>query len=86
MEAGRHRRWLVSLCVMAASCALGGVARAQTSDGGDLSFELVDPKVLRGCAGRSADEICDALEQAVLDFSGQEPSDDTAILVLRVKD
>src|SRR5689334_15797910 len=50
MEAGRHRRWLVSLCVMAASCAIGGVARAQTSDGGDLSFELVDPKVLRVCA------------------------------------
>lgn len=50
MEAGRHRRWLFSLCVVAASCAIGGVARAQTSDGGDLSFELVDPKVLRVCA------------------------------------
>jgi quinoprotein dehydrogenase-associated probable ABC transporter substrate-binding protein len=35
---------------MATSCAIGGGARAQTSDGGDLSFELVDPKVLRVCA------------------------------------
>ncbi|MBR0722423.1 substrate-binding domain-containing protein [Bradyrhizobium manausense] len=50
MEAGRHRRWLFSLCLMAASCAIGGVARAQTTDAGDLSFELVDPKVLRVCA------------------------------------
>jgi len=50
MEAGRHRRWLFLLCVMAASCAIGKFARAQTSDGGDLSFELVDPKVLRVCA------------------------------------
>ncbi|MGX4770191.1 substrate-binding domain-containing protein [Bradyrhizobium guangdongense] len=50
MEAGRHRRWLFSLCVVAASCAVGGIARAQTTDGGDLSFELVDPKVLRVCA------------------------------------
>ena len=50
MEAGRHRRWLFLLCVMTASCAIGDVARAQTSDGGDLSFELVDPKVLRVCA------------------------------------
>lgn len=50
MEAGRHRRWLFSLCVMAMSCAIGDVARAQTTDSGDLSFELVDPKVLRVCA------------------------------------
>ena len=50
MEAGRHRRWLVLLSVIAGSCAIGGVARAQTNDGGDLSFELVDPKVLRVCA------------------------------------
>lgn len=49
-EAGRHRRWLFSLCVMAASCVIGDAALAQTTDGGDLSFELVDPKVLRVCA------------------------------------
>lgn len=49
-EAGRHRRWLFSLCVMAASCVIGDAAFAQTTDGGDLSFELVDPKVLRVCA------------------------------------
>jgi quinoprotein dehydrogenase-associated probable ABC transporter substrate-binding protein len=35
---------------MVASCAIGDIARAQTNDGGDLSFELVDPKVLRVCA------------------------------------
>src|SRR6266700_1645557 len=50
MEVGRHHRWLFSLCVMAVSCAIGDVARAQTTDSGDLSFELVDPKVLRVCA------------------------------------
>jgi len=50
MEAGRHRRWLFLLCVMVATGAIGDVARAQTTDGGDLSFELVDPKVLRVCA------------------------------------
>ncbi|SFJ88657.1 quinoprotein dehydrogenase-associated probable ABC transporter substrate-binding protein [Bradyrhizobium sp. Gha] len=50
MEADRHRRWLISLCLMVASCAMGDVASAQTTDGGDLSFELVDPKVLRVCA------------------------------------
>src|SRR5512138_3071926 len=50
MEAGRHRRWLLALPMMAASLVAGGVAHAQTKDGGDLSFELVDPKVLRVCA------------------------------------
>ncbi|SEM28807.1 substrate-binding domain-containing protein [Bradyrhizobium sp. OK095] len=48
-EAGRHRRWLFLLGLVA-SCALGDVAVAQTSETGDLSFELVDPKVLRVCA------------------------------------
>ncbi|WP_456705339.1 substrate-binding domain-containing protein [Bradyrhizobium sp. USDA 4449] len=36
--------------MMVAACAMGDVASAQTTDGGDLSFELVDPKVLRVCA------------------------------------
>src|SRR3954452_19302180 len=49
-EAGRHRRWLFSLWVLVASCAFGDVAIAQTSETGDLSFELVDPKVLRVCS------------------------------------
>ncbi|MGV7218537.1 substrate-binding domain-containing protein [Bradyrhizobium sp. UFLA05-112] len=49
-EAGRHRRWLFSLLAIAALSVAGGVARAQTTDSGDLSFELVDPKVLRVCA------------------------------------
>ncbi|MGY4619393.1 hypothetical protein ACVWZ4_004620 [Bradyrhizobium sp. USDA 4472] len=50
MEADRHRRWLISVCMMVAACGMGDVASAQTTDGGDLSFELVDPKVLRVCA------------------------------------
>lgn len=49
-EAGRHRRWLFLLLVTATAFVAGDVARAQTSDSGDLSFELVDPKVLRVCA------------------------------------
>ena len=49
-EAGRHRRWLFSLSILVASCAFGDVAIAQTNETGDLSFELVDPKVLRVCS------------------------------------
>jgi quinoprotein dehydrogenase-associated probable ABC transporter substrate-binding protein len=49
-EAGRHRRWLFSVLAIAALSVTGGAARAQTTDSGDLSFELVDPKVLRVCA------------------------------------
>jgi quinoprotein dehydrogenase-associated probable ABC transporter substrate-binding protein len=48
-EAGRHRRWLFSVLAITAMSVVGD-ARAQTSDSGDLSFELVDPKVLRVCA------------------------------------
>jgi quinoprotein dehydrogenase-associated probable ABC transporter substrate-binding protein len=48
-EAGRHRRLLLLLTIIAISVA-SGAARAQTNDSGDLSFELVDPKVLRVCA------------------------------------
>src|SRR3954451_23778277 len=49
-EAGRHRRWLFSLSILVASCAFGDAAIAQTNETGDLSFELVDPKVLRVCS------------------------------------
>ena len=49
-QAGRHRRWLLPLLAITAISAASNVARAQVSDGGDLSFELVDPKVLRVCA------------------------------------
>src|SRR4051795_695790 len=49
-EAGRHRRWLFSLSILVASCAFGAGAIAQTNETGDLSFELVDPKVLRVCS------------------------------------
>lgn len=49
-EAGPHRRGLSALVTLLACCALADIAPAQTSDGGDLSFELVDPRVLRVCA------------------------------------
>ena len=45
MKAGR--RFLLPLLF---ASALSGAALAQTSDSGDLSFELVDPNVLRVCA------------------------------------
>jgi quinoprotein dehydrogenase-associated probable ABC transporter substrate-binding protein len=43
---------LTSVALLAAVAAIAGVthARAQTSETGDLSIELVDPKVLRVCA------------------------------------
>ncbi|MEY2421978.1 MAG: hypothetical protein QOI95_2045 [Acidimicrobiaceae bacterium] len=39
---------------------------------------------LAACHGESAAQIADAIEKAVLEFAGPEPSDDIAILVLRV--
>jgi quinoprotein dehydrogenase-associated probable ABC transporter substrate-binding protein len=47
---GRRCRLLVSLLAITAIFAGRDIARAQTSDGSDLSIELVDPKVLRVCA------------------------------------
>jgi quinoprotein dehydrogenase-associated probable ABC transporter substrate-binding protein len=45
------RRWLlISLLAFIALLIDQEVARAQTTDGTDLSIELVDPKVLRVCA------------------------------------
>jgi len=49
-EARRHRCGLFSVLTIAAAFVAGAVARAQTSESGDLSFELVDPNVLRVCA------------------------------------
>ena len=49
-QAGGHRRWVLPLLAITAIFAAGDVARAQVNDSGDLSFELVDPKVLRVCA------------------------------------
>jgi quinoprotein dehydrogenase-associated probable ABC transporter substrate-binding protein len=50
INAGR-RRWLwISLLVVAASLIGRGAALAQINETGDLSIELVDPKVLRVCA------------------------------------
>jgi serine phosphatase RsbU (regulator of sigma subunit) len=42
-------------------------------------------ETLTACRGQSAAEIADAIESAVLEFGGLEPSDDIAILVLRVR-
>jgi quinoprotein dehydrogenase-associated probable ABC transporter substrate-binding protein len=45
------RRWLwISLLAIGAMSIGREVARAQTTESGDLSIELVDPKVLRVCA------------------------------------
>src|SRR5438045_2440163 len=49
-DRGRICRLLVSLLAITAIFAGKDIARAQTSDGSDLSIELVDPKVLRVCA------------------------------------
>jgi quinoprotein dehydrogenase-associated probable ABC transporter substrate-binding protein len=52
-DAGWHRRWLLSLLALAAMLvAFAGrdVALAQVKESGDLSIELIDPKVLRVCA------------------------------------
>jgi len=49
-DRGRICRLLVSLLAITAIFAGRDIARAQTSDGSDLSIELVDPKVLRVCA------------------------------------
>jgi quinoprotein dehydrogenase-associated probable ABC transporter substrate-binding protein len=47
---GRHRCMLVALVAVTALLAGRDIAGAQTSDSGDPSIELVDPKVLRVCA------------------------------------
>jgi quinoprotein dehydrogenase-associated probable ABC transporter substrate-binding protein len=49
-DAGRRRWLLVSLVVVAAIFLGRGAAVAQINETGDLSIELVDPKVLRVCA------------------------------------
>jgi quinoprotein dehydrogenase-associated probable ABC transporter substrate-binding protein len=50
INAGRHRWLLVSLVVVVAIFLGRGMALAQINETGDLSIELVDPKVLRVCA------------------------------------
>ncbi|OCK55113.1 substrate-binding domain-containing protein [Bradyrhizobium sp. LMTR 3] len=51
MTCARQKRWLaISTLVMLAVFFGRDVARAQIKEGGDLSIELVDPKVLRVCA------------------------------------
>jgi len=49
-NAGRHRWLLISLLVVIATLIGRDAARAQINETGDLSIELVDPKVLRVCA------------------------------------
>ena len=48
--AERYGRWLLALLILAAAPLGRDIARAQVNDAGDLSIELVDPKVLRVCA------------------------------------
>jgi quinoprotein dehydrogenase-associated probable ABC transporter substrate-binding protein len=47
---GSSRQRLLLFIAMAVTLTSAGAARAQTTDGPDLSIELVDPKVLRICA------------------------------------
>ena len=49
-NSARRRGLLLPLIAITATLAGGGISRAQTNDGTDLSIELVDPKVLRVCA------------------------------------
>src|SRR5438270_1752575 len=49
-NAGRHRWLLISLLVVIATLIGRDAARAQINETGDLSIELIDPKVLRVCA------------------------------------
>ncbi len=49
-NAGRRRWLLISILVVIATLVGRDVARAQINETGDLSIELVDPKVLRVCA------------------------------------
>lgn len=50
MNGAHGYRRLLPLLAIAAMFAGSGVAHAQTTDGPDLSIELVDPNVLRVCA------------------------------------
>lgn len=50
MTNGASRQRLLLFIAMAATFTSVSAARAQTTDGPDLSIELVDPKVLRICA------------------------------------
>ena len=55
-------------------------ARRNTEQFGDERLAAT----LAQCVGLDADGIGEAIEAAVLDFGGPEPSDDVAIVVLRV--
>ncbi len=51
MTCARQRRWLAITALAMLALVFGrDAARAQIKEGGDLSIELVDPKVLRVCA------------------------------------
>src|SRR5499426_3013136 len=51
MASRAMQRWLcISLCASLAAIFGLTIARAQMNESGDLSIELVDPKVLRVCA------------------------------------
>ena len=49
-NAALHRWLLISLLAIVATLIDREISRAQTTEGTDLSIELVDPKVLRVCA------------------------------------
>ena len=58
-----------------------GVVEARSAEGRFADGVLED--ALASCAGRSAEEVADAIERALLEFVGGRPRDDTALLVIR---
>ncbi|MGQ0521059.1 MAG: SpoIIE family protein phosphatase [Actinomycetota bacterium] len=61
-----------------------GVVEARSPDGGFADGLL--ERTLAGCAGLHAEDVAEAVEQAVLDFGGGRQRDDLAILVVRRPD
>jgi PAS domain S-box-containing protein len=60
-----------------------GVVEERDDEGRTFGQEML-LEVLERCAGRSAAEIVDEVVGAVTGFSGREPRDDVAVVVLRV--
>lgn len=58
-----------------------GVVEAR-SPSGEFDDGLLEA-TLRTCAGQPAESVADAIEQALNEFAGGRPRDDTAILVIR---
>ncbi len=60
-----------------------GVLEARSPDGAFFGEERFTA-LLRSSIGLNASTIADRIEKAVLDFQGNDPRDDVAVLVLRI--